>query len=57
MYYLFGQNLTKALTVYLVFIGICFPGISVQAQVAKENLRPAALGKRGMVATANPLAS
>jgi len=29
----------------------------VNAQVAKENLRPAAMGKRGMVATANPLAT
>nr|MBI1230030.1 gamma-glutamyltransferase [Cytophagales bacterium] len=57
MYYLFGQHLIKALPVYLVFFGMCFLGISVEAQVAKENLRPAALGKRGMVATANPLAS
>ena len=30
---------------------------SVTAQVAKENLRPAAVGKIGMVASANPLAS
>ncbi|EON79059.1 Gamma-glutamyltranspeptidase [Lunatimonas lonarensis] len=29
----------------------------LNAQVAKENLRPAAIGKRGMVATANPLVS
>lgn len=30
---------------------------AVNAQAPKENLRPAALGKKGMVATANPLAS
>src|SRR5690554_5796241 len=30
---------------------------SVSAQVAKDNLRPAAVGKLGMVASANPLAS
>ncbi len=30
---------------------------SVYAQAAKENLRPAALGRKGMIATANPLAS
>lgn len=29
----------------------------VNAQAAKENLRPASLGKKGMIATANPLAS
>ena len=31
--------------------------LSVVAQAAKENLRPAALGKKGMIATANPLAT
>ncbi|MEO5995512.1 MAG: gamma-glutamyltransferase [Chitinophagaceae bacterium] len=31
--------------------------LSVQAQAAKKNLRPAALGKLGMVATSNPLAT
>lgn len=31
--------------------------ISVFAQAAKDNLRPAALGKTGMIATANPLAT
>ncbi|MEJ7768588.1 MAG: gamma-glutamyltransferase [Chitinophagaceae bacterium] len=31
--------------------------LSVHAQAAKTNLRPAALGKQGMVATANPLAT
>lgn len=30
---------------------------SANAQAAKENLRPASLGKMGMIATANPLAS
>ena len=29
----------------------------VHAQAAKDNLRPAALGKNGMIATANPLAT
>ena len=31
--------------------------LSAHAQAAKENLRPAAIGKLGMVATANPLAT
>lgn len=31
--------------------------LQVSAQVAKDNLRPAALGKNGMIATANPLAT
>ena len=31
--------------------------LSAVAQAAKENLRPAALGKKGMIATANPLAT
>lgn len=30
---------------------------NVSAQAAKDNLRPAALGKNGMIATANPLAT
>lgn len=30
---------------------------SVSAQAAKDNLRPAAMGRMGMIATANPLAS
>lgn len=41
------------LTAFLVFTFVS----SVWAQVAKENLRPAAMGKLGMVASANPLAS
>lgn len=35
---------------------LCFT-LSVNAQAAKSNLRPASLGKKGMVTTANPLAS
>ncbi len=31
--------------------------LQVRAQAAKDNLRPAALGKNGMIATANPLAT
>ena len=31
--------------------------LTVVAQAAKDNLRPAALGKNGMIATANPLAT
>lgn len=31
--------------------------LNVSAQAAKDNLRPAALGKNGMIATANPLAT
>lgn len=31
--------------------------LEVNAQAAKDNLRPAALGKNGMIATANPLAT
>ena len=31
--------------------------LQLHAQAAKENLRPAALGKNGMIATANPLAT
>jgi gamma-glutamyltranspeptidase/glutathione hydrolase len=31
--------------------------LQVSAQAAKDNLRPAALGKNGMIATANPLAT
>jgi len=31
--------------------------LQVSAQVAKDNLRPAALGRNGMIATANPLAT
>src|SRR5690606_37775942 len=42
----------------LVFVGQCGLHSSVvQAQAPKEKLGPPALGKRGMVATANPLGS
>ena len=47
----------------LIFISIglgilsCLFSHSVNAQASKENLRPASMGKLGMVATANPLAS
>src|SRR5690606_21163196 len=41
----------------LCFVGMLAFNISLLAQVAKENLRPAAVGKLGMVASANPLAS
>ncbi len=34
-----------------------FLNLPVYAQAAKDNLRPAALGKSGMIATANPLAT
>lgn len=43
----------------LLGVGIitCLSTLSLDAQAAKENLRPASMGKMGMVATANPLAS
>ncbi|MBR9773970.1 MAG: gamma-glutamyltransferase [Cytophagales bacterium] len=40
-----------------VILMMCIFSFNTMAQVAKENLRPAAIGKKGMVATANPLAS
>ncbi|MCB0689294.1 MAG: gamma-glutamyltransferase [Saprospiraceae bacterium] len=43
-------------SVYLIILSCCI-STSVWAQAAKENLRPASMGKLGMVATANPLAS
>lgn len=36
---------------------LVFLNLQVLAQAAKDNLRPAALGKKGMIATANPLAT
>src|SRR5690606_27373054 len=39
-----------------VILTCCLAG-SAYSQAAKENLRPAAVGKKGMVATAHPLAS
>ncbi len=47
-------------TDFLVFIISIFFSLmnsQVYAQAAKDNLRPAALGKNGMIATANPLAT
>lgn len=49
------------LTKVIVFTGVSIISLvftlSAHAQAAKKNLRPAALGKLGMVATANPLAT
>ncbi|MEX2567677.1 MAG: gamma-glutamyltransferase [Cyclobacteriaceae bacterium] len=47
------KMLGHTLTCFLV-LSFMLPGY---AQVAKENLRPASMGKSGMVASANPLAS
>src|SRR5690606_42106180 len=47
------QHMKKVLVIMMVFSFF----IPASAQVAKENLRPAAMGKKGMVAAANPLAS
>ena len=55
-----SKNRTKrsARVFYLASFCLVFTlFFSVSAQVAKENLRPAAVGKLGMVASANPLAS
>jgi len=57
MTYLYASNYKMAIRIFLIFILTCLSIITLLAQVAKENLRPAAMGKRGMVATANPLAS
>lgn len=56
------MNNTKRSPIYkkttlLFFVGMLAFNFSLLAQVAKENLRPAAVGKLGMVASANPLAS
>lgn len=47
------KQMKQVLTVIMALAFI----VPVSAQVAKENLRPAAVGKKGMVAAANPLAS
>ncbi len=49
---LFERLLVPALLVLLTL-----GSLQTLAQVAKENLRPAAMGRMGMVASANPLAS
>lgn len=41
----------------LIVIGCYSDALVLQAQVASESLRPPSMGKSGMVATANPLAS
>lgn len=45
------------LTAALVSVIFVFNSDVVKAQAAKDNLRPSAFGKVGMIATANPLAS
>lgn len=57
MTYLYPSNYKMAIRVLLFFVFTSLTYMPLHAQVAKENLRPAAVGKRGMVATANPLAS
>lgn len=42
---------------FVVIMAMTTLSFKSMAQVAKENLRPAAIGKKGMVASANPLAS
>lgn len=50
--------LIKASGVFTVIVLMTlFLNLPVYAQAAKDNLRPAALGKSGMIATANPLAT
>lgn len=50
--------LIKASGVFTVIVLMTlFLNLPVYAQAAKDNLRPAALGKLGMIATANPLAT
>lgn len=51
------KNLPKKFPFFFIGMLIFSCSLSVHAQVAKENLRPAAAGKLGMVASANPLAS
>ncbi|MDP3467714.1 MAG: gamma-glutamyltransferase [Daejeonella sp.] len=54
------QKISTSRTVILVFGMATFLillNLQVYAQAAKDNLRPAALGKNGMIATANPLAT
>ncbi|MES3019251.1 MAG: gamma-glutamyltransferase [Bacteroidota bacterium] len=47
----------KVLLISSVISCLVLITIQVRAQAAKDNLRPAALGKNGMIATANPLAT
>ncbi len=47
----------KSKAALLAIILTCCLAGSAYSQAAKENLRPAAVGKKGMVATAHPLAS
>lgn len=49
--------LNKIVTAAMIGVFILFQSDLVNAQAAKENLRPASLGKKGMITTANPLAS
>jgi gamma-glutamyltranspeptidase/glutathione hydrolase len=53
-------NKYRSKTAFLI-LGMAFSlilqNLQVHAQAAKDNLRPAALGKNGMIATANPLAT
>jgi gamma-glutamyltranspeptidase/glutathione hydrolase len=51
------KTFPKKVLLFYMGLVIYACSLSVHAQVAKENLRPAAVGKLGMVASANPLAS
>ncbi|ODS82281.1 MAG: gamma-glutamyltransferase [Cytophagaceae bacterium SCN 52-12] len=51
------MNKAKNKTALLAIILTCCLAAGAYSQAAKENLRPAAVGKKGMVATAHPLAS
>lgn len=52
------RNRAKKCRVFILIVGILMQiNMQVYAQAAKDNLRPAALGKSGMIATANPLAT
>jgi gamma-glutamyltranspeptidase/glutathione hydrolase len=52
----FGLSQIFIASVVVVLI-VVSTNSTVSAQAAKDNLRPAALGKNGMIATANPLAT
>ena len=52
----FSQNKRIFLTAGIALLLLVL-NLQLHAQAAKENLRPAALGKNGMIATANPLAT
>lgn len=51
-----NQNRSILITVGMLLL-LLMQNQHVQGQAAKDNLRPAALGKNGMIATANPLAT